>query len=128
MTETTREIRRNGGAAAEPRPNGFFVPECDIHETQDALVFELDMLGVKPADVAVELESDVLTIGGKMERTPAGKPLHAEYGVGDFHRRFEIETEIEADAVSAEARDGVLTVRVPKARQLRPRKIEVKAG
>lgn len=55
------------------------------------------------------------------------KPLHVEYGVGGFYRRFTLGEAIDRSNIQAEVRNGVLAIRLPKAAQARPRRIEVQA-
>jgi HSP20 family protein len=56
----------------------------------------------------------------------AAEYLRQEYGVGDFYRNFAISTEIDSEKISAEYRDGVLTVRLPKQERAKPRRIAIK--
>jgi HSP20 family molecular chaperone IbpA len=111
------------------RPGIYFQPAVDIFETAEELLVLADMPGVTPEGLDVRLEGDVLTIDGrpKPEEYEGLKPLHVEYNVGGFHRRFTIGETIDRDGIKAEIRNGVLRLRLPKAERARARRIEVLA-
>ena len=93
------------------------------------MVLQCDMPGVKPQDVDVRFEKGELSLCGKVQpRQAPADYLAEEYGVGDFYRSFAIAPEIDADKISADYRDGVLTVHLPKQERLKPKRIAVQAG
>ena len=108
----------------------YFTPGVDIFETPEELVVLADVPGVAPDTVDVHLEGDELTLEGRVAANEYEglKPLHVEYGVGGFYRRFTLGETIDRSKIVAEVRDGVLTLRLPKAEQARPRRIEVRAS
>jgi HSP20 family protein len=113
-------------ATEHTRSDASFVPTVDIVERGDALVMYLDMPGAKSDSIDVDFNGGCLSIYGKVE--PRGNGAHyllREYGVGDFFRSFQVSEDIDAAAITAEYRDGVLEVRMPKAEAIRPRKISV---
>jgi HSP20 family protein len=89
----------------------------------------LDLPGVNRETLDVQLTGDELTVRG--ERKPVvpeqSTCAHGERVFGQFQRTFKIGVPVQGDAVEATYREGVLTVRVPKAQSVKPRKIEVKA-
>ncbi|MCA9297915.1 MAG: Hsp20/alpha crystallin family protein [Phycisphaerales bacterium] len=93
----------------------------------DALVLIADVPGSSSDSIEVSLESGVLTIQASVEpRGVEGSTVVAhEYGVGGFHRRFEIDESIDPEGVSAEYRDGSLTIRLPKAPRAQRRRVPV---
>ena len=109
------------------RPGAYFQPAVDIFETPDELVLLADMPGVPPDGVGVNLEGDELRIEGRVrpEDYEGLKPLHVEYGVGGFYRRFTLGEAIDRDKIQAQLRNGVLTLRLAKAERARPRRITV---
>jgi HSP20 family molecular chaperone IbpA len=111
------------------RPGVYFQPPVDIFETRDELVLLADMPGVPPEGVDVDLEGDQLTIEGRVrpEDYQGLTPLHVEYGVGGFFRRFTLGEHIARDGIRAQMRNGVLQLRLPKAERARTRKIAVQA-
>jgi HSP20 family protein len=132
MPETTMPSERNrepAGRQEATRTTKRYLPQVDIFETDNELVLEADMPGVCPQDLAVEFEQGILTISGKVgDRLPDKRYLLREYGVGDFHRAFQIDSDIDPTAITAELAGGVLTCKLPKVKAARPRKIPVRAG
>lgn len=108
------------------RSDASYVPTVDIVERGDALVMYLDMPGAKPNSIDVDFNGGCLSIYGKVDARGQGANfLLREYGVGDFFRSFQVSEDIDAAAITAEYRNGVLEVRMPKADAIRPRKISV---
>ncbi len=98
-------------------------------ETEEKLLLFGDLPGVAKDDLDVRFENGELTIEGKvLPRQAEHEFLYGEYGIGDFHRSFAISETIDAEKISAELRDGVLTLHLPKVEAAKPRKIKVKAG
>ena len=117
--EVARIERAPGGATYSPR--------FDIWENDDEMILYGDLPGVMPEDLDVRFERPVLTIHGTVRpRHQDIKLLHCEYGVGNFHRAFTIGDAINADRISAELKNGVVTVHLPKSEKVKPRRIEVK--
>jgi HSP20 family protein len=112
---------------AEVPQSVFFTPRVDIIENDQELLLEADMPGVKVDDLDIKFENGELTLHGKCaERHPGVNFLMEEYGIGDFYRSFAISQDIDADKITADLNNGVLTVRLPKAEAVKPRKIAVK--
>jgi HSP20 family protein len=88
-----------------------------------------DLPGARPQDLNVEFVKGELSLSGKVQpRQAPAEYDRQEYGVGDFYRSFAISPEIDAGKISAESRDGVLTVHLPKPEKAKPKKIAVKTG
>lgn len=113
---------------AEPLP--IAVPRSDIYETPNAVVLVMDMPGVEAGNVEVTVEQDVLTVLGRSTVThPAGFNLgYREYLATDFRREFRLSEEVDRDQITAQVKDGVLTLSLPKVEQAKPRKISVSQG
>jgi HSP20 family protein len=110
------------------RDGSYYRPHVDIYETSDEVTLLCDMPGVRPQDLDVRFEKGELNLYGKVETRPAPADyLLDEYGVGDFYRSFAIGSEVDAAKISADCRDGVLTVHLPKQEKLKPKRIVVKA-
>ncbi len=125
----TRKESNEITAPETTRGGTYYTPRTDIYETEDEIVLSCDMPGVKPQDLDVRFERGELSLHGKVApRGPSGAFLQQEYGIGDFYRSFSIQPEIDVEKISAEFRNGVLTVRLPKQERIKPRKIAVKAG
>jgi HSP20 family protein len=105
-------------------------PAVDVVEAPDAYAIEVELPGVDPATVEITLLDDVLTIKGEKPARPQpqdGERIWArERSVGSFERRFRFPVAVDADRVEAHAEHGVLHVRVHKAPESQPRRIEVK--
>jgi HSP20 family protein len=114
------------------RPGGglVFRPHVDILERSDELTIVADVPGVKHDTIDIRFEDGVLTLQGTVApRYGEGKKfLLSEYGIGDFHRTFQVSELVDANRITGECVDGVLTVHLPKAEKAKPRKIEVKSG
>lgn len=107
----------------------FFAPHVDIYETDQEVAVIADLPGVTLEGIELSLEDNVLTIQG--HRTPqkqTGRVVLEEYEVGHYLRRFTVAETIDQDRIDASLADGVLTVRLPKAKPAQPKKIEVKLG
>lgn len=96
---------------------GEWAPAVDIEETPKEYLIKADLPEVKKEDVKVEFEDGVLTVEGerKLEKEEKGRTFHkVEREFGKFVRRFALPTEVDADHLSAEFKDGVLNVHLPK--------------
>ena len=106
----------------------IFTPPIDIHEGPEGLTLEADLPGATERNLSIQLEDNVLSLHAKIESpVPDGtRLLHEEYRVGDFHRSFILSDEVDRDRITAELKNGVLRVFLPKADRARTRRIEVK--
>ena len=110
-------------------PNGQTVWSLpiDAYVTDDALVIEANIPGLKPEEVQVTLEGDTLTIRGELKAgADNNKYLLRERTLGKFERVLTINTPIDHNKVSAAFDNGILTLTLPKAEAVKPRQIEIK--
>lgn len=110
------------------KPRRRYVAPVDIVEMPDELILLVDVPGAKAECIDVDYELGTLSIHAGVEPRQKGRGtnyLVREYGVGDFDRSFQVGDGIDAENIQAEYRDGVLTVRLPKADAIKPRKISV---
>ena len=108
---------------------GKFLPEVNMAETDKAVEVTVELPGMKPEEVKVELHDGALWIMGekKEEKEEKGKTFHRiERRTGAFRRVMPLPVEVEADKVDARFHDGVLTIGLPKIEKAAPKKIEVK--
>ncbi|GIW82176.1 MAG: heat-shock protein [Gemmatales bacterium] len=105
-----------------------FSPRVDICENDEELVLYADLPGVEPEDIDIRFERGELSIYGKCKPRHQGTHLLNEFEVGDFYRAFSIYEEVDADRISAELKNGVLTVHLPKSDAVKPKRISVKAS
>lgn len=103
-------------------------PLIDIHEGPEGLVLEADVPGVHESNLVVQLEDNVLTLRATVEANlPVGaKALHIEYHPTTYARSFILSEDVDRARITAELKQGVLTVRLPRTERLRTRRIEVK--
>jgi HSP20 family protein len=105
-----------------------WLPSVDMHETKDELVLSVEVPGVSEKDVTVSITGDLLSIKGERrvtDPTSDQKYLHVERVYGQFERLIQLPMAVQADKVKAMYRDGVLTITLPKAEELKPREIKI---
>ena len=128
-TLTTEETHNDVAPVERTLGGTTYSPRFDIWENDDEMILYGDLPGVMPEDLEVRFENPVLTIHGKVSpRHNDIKFLQGEYGIGDFHRTFTIGEAIDTEKISAELKNGVVTVHLPKSEKVKPRRIEVKCG
>ena len=104
----------------------FVAPEVNIIENEEGFVLEADMPGVNKDGLEVTLEGNELTLTGhRQEGQVKGNLIHRESRAADFCRVFELAPDIDATRISAQIESGVLTVTLPKAEKVKPRRIAV---
>lgn len=108
-----------------------FNAHLDLVETEKEYSVTVDLPGVKPENVKVELEDGKLTISGSRETVVEDKAKHVhrvERTKGSFHRMISIPREIDAENIVASFEHGVLHVQLPKLPEKQPKKIEIKSA
>ena len=108
-------------------PARYYIPNTDIFEDGDALTVVMEMPGVGKDNVSIDIENDQLKVEGKIDYSnyDGMDPVYTEYNVGHYQRAFAISNKIDRDKINAELADGVLTLHLPKADEIKPRKIKV---
>jgi HSP20 family protein len=115
-------------APEQTRGGPYFTPRVDIFETDKELTLYADVPGVRCGDVDLRYERGELILHGRVQPRQQGHSyLLNEYDVGDFYRAFTIHESIDAGKISAECKNGVLVVHLPKVAQAQPRQIQVRA-
>jgi len=120
----------NGVSAHQGPPTMVHTPPIDIHEGPEGLVLEADLPGVSQGQLSIQLEDNVLSLHAKVD-APApqdARVLHEEYRPGDFYRSFILSDEVERSKISAELKNGVLRLHLPKAERAKTRRIEIKTS
>jgi HSP20 family molecular chaperone IbpA len=121
---TQNTADRSPARAEKVTPVPTLVPPVDVFETQDELLIHADFPGVPPDGVDVRFEKNQLTlVGHAQEPLPGGKNQPF-----DWQRTFVLPGGVDPDKISAELRDGTLTVRLPKRESLKPRQIHVRSA
>lgn len=122
-----RIVRAFFGEADAPL-TGAFSPALDVEETDEGFTLHVELPGVAADKVDVSLEENVLTISGTREfysDKSAESFRRVERRFGTFHRSVRLPDRVDANAVAATFKDGLLTVTVPKAEEAKPRRISV---
>ena len=113
----------------EQWPFGRVAPSLDVAETDGAVEVRLDVPGVEPKEIDIQLHGNMLTVSGLRieEKEEKGKTFHRiERSYGSFSRSITLPCTVDEGAVAAECRKGVLTVTLPKTEESKAQKIEVK--
>jgi HSP20 family protein len=123
----------DGGTKGElaPLARGTWTPALDMYEKEDALVLTVELPGLEPDQVDVTVEDSVLTISGARsfsEETSEEQYHRIERRYGAFSRSVQLPATADANRIDASFDKGVLTVRVPKSEEAKPKKILVKAN
>jgi HSP20 family protein len=106
-----------------------YTPQVDILEFPDELVLDIDMPGVKPDKVEIRFERGELTVHGQREGSCCqAKALVEEFEGRDYYRAFLISQDVDPDKISADLKNGVLRIRLPKAATAQPRRISVQGS
>jgi len=108
-----------------------WVPALDVWETEDEVVYALDLPGIPEPDIAVEFNDGALTVSAQRERTnelSEEKLYRYERRFGSFSRTIGLPQGVTEDQIRAAYKDGVLEIHVAKPEQPKPRRIEIGGG
>jgi HSP20 family protein len=125
-----RELNRVVGSGQQQIAS--FAPPADLVEDEEGITVYMDVPGVRPEDLEIELENDVLVVRGARPYPyrgdgATGVVRRTERGFGRFERSLRVPQGLDPNAVQASLRDGVLMLRIPKPEQLKPHRIQVQA-
>ena len=103
-----------------------WAPAIDLEETDDAYLVEVELPGVRKDDVAIDVSGNEVRVYGEIkQRERKGILRRQNRKVGQFDYRFTLPGEVDADKITAELRDGVLSLRAPKVETAKPQRVEV---
>lgn len=114
--------------------SSVWVPAMDIAERADGFTIQVDLPGVRPSDVELHFEQNVLTVRGTKpsvldEKTEEEYRLHARERVsGAFERALRLPNHVDSETIQAEFVNGVLTITVPKAQAAMSRRIQIRGA
>ena len=104
----------------------YVSPVVNIFETKDGFILEAEMPGVNKEGLEITLEGNALTlIGRRSDDSPAGSPTYRESKPAHFRRIFELDPSLDTSKINAQMDQGILTLNLPKAEKVKPRKIAV---
>ena len=121
-------FNRGGGESGMMR--GAWNPSVDIFENKDQIVLEAELPGLKPEDVNISIENNVLTLHGerKFEKKDDSDNFHrVERSYGSFTRSFTLPPTVSSENVDAVFDNGILRLSLAKREEAKPRRIEIKA-
>ena len=126
MSENTSLTKKRSASAASETA---LLPPVDVIEDASGITLLADLPGVPKDKLNLHLETDSLTIEGEITLgAPAVKSSHAEVQLPRYRRVFTLSKELDGEKATAEFKNGVLKLRIPKAAHAQPRKIEVRAA
>lgn len=118
-----KELKHEG----EPTREGpLFNPDVDIYESERALMLLADVPGATADGLELDLRDNVLTLTANVTHVESKwRPIYSEYNVGHYTRQFRIGQQVDREKISAQLKDGVLALTLPKVEKAMPRKIPV---
>ena len=111
-------------------PSIVIVPPADVYEDADGITLQLDIPGVSKERLNLQANKNTLLIEGnaRLDMPQGMTALYADMRSTLYRRSFVLSDELESEKTEASLKDGVLTVRIPKRAEVKPRRIEVRTG
>jgi HSP20 family protein len=128
------------GRASQDQNLTTWAPAVDIYEGEHELVVKADLPDIKPEELDVRVENNILTIRGERKFERVGRSavagekvdeknyLRVERAYGSFARSFSLANTVNTEAIKADYKDGVLTLSIPKRQEAKPKQIKVHVG
>jgi HSP20 family molecular chaperone IbpA len=122
--------KRSERSPQETVQDYVLIPAVDVSETENEYILTASMPGVGKDDVDVSVEDHVLTVEGRArEEEPADcRNVAREFEVGHYRRSFELSEDVDAGAIKANVKNGLLKITLPKREEVKPKKIQVNVG
>jgi len=127
-TVATADVQRPVTTESTRNQERYVAPPVDIYETRDGLVVLADLPGVSKDALDVRVDNNVLTIRGRADHAVRQDRTYREYELVNFFRQFELSDNVDKQRISADLKQGVLTLTLPKAEEAKPRQIEVRVA
>lgn len=118
-----KELQKKEETRSQER---YVTPPVDIYETAEGLVVKADLPGVAKDGLDLQVENNLLTIRARASHAAPGDLLYREYELAHFFRQFELTDRVDQQRISADLKNGVLTLSLPKAEEAKPRRIDVR--
>ncbi len=131
QSEMDAMMRQWFGTGRTAPAAAVWTPRADLRENENEYVICMELPGIKPEEVEIELQGDVLTVKGerRFEDTENRKDyVRIERSYGTFSRSWGFDKPVQADSVTASFNNGVLTITLPKAEAAKPKKVQVVTG
>ena len=132
LEEMTHRLNRmfSEPGSGEASRRAFWTPAVNVEETNEELRLTAELPGMNIDDIEIEVENNILSLRGEKreEEEKEGRRYHVwERCYGSFERSFTLPRTVKADDISAQFRDGILHVQMPKAPEAKSRRISIKA-
>jgi HSP20 family protein len=128
-TEKRGNLETSGAKSLATRDDTLYIaPPVDIFETDLALTVVADLPGADRDGVDIRVEDNILTIKGRANYRPTGDLVRQEFDLQGYYRQFQLSDEVDQNRISAESKNGVLTIMLPKAEKSKPKQFQVKMG
>ena len=127
-TRSIASLREAFDRSSEEGNLTTWAPPVDIYETEHELVVKADLPDIKPEELDIRVENNILTIRGERKfekKVEEGNYLRVERSYGSFSRSFALANTVNTEAIKAEYKNGVLTLSVPKREEAKPKQIKV---
>jgi HSP20 family protein len=126
-TEKAGTVGKTSEKSLATRDESLYIaPPVDIFENENELIVVADLPGVNRDDLDIRVEDGLLTIKGKTAYDPPASLLREEFNLQGYYRQFQLSNEVDESKISAESKNGVVTITLPKAEKSKPRQIKVK--
>lgn len=126
---TERNDERNVQAREETRSNERYIrPAVNIIENEEGLVLTADIPGASKESLEVSVEKGILTISAPAQHKAPGTSSYREFELASYYRQFSIPESLDHEKAHADYRNGILTLRIPKAEVAKPKRIAVQVG
>ena len=129
--QINRMFNEGVGHAGEESNLTPWAPAVGIYETENELVIKADLPDVNPQDLDIRVENNILTIRGERKfesKVKEDNYLRVERAYGSFSRSFSLANSVKTDDIQADYQNGVLTLRLPKREEAKPKQIKVNVG
>ena len=120
--------KQEQGAVESTRNLRQVTPLVDIYENDNEILLHAEMPGVTKDDITVNIDNGNLTLTGARSMTSSGLPEWEEFGEVEYQRAFSVPQTIDVGKVTAELKDGVLALHLPKSEAAKPKQIKINAG
>jgi HSP20 family protein len=126
MEKETMNTLAQRDSTSTPESPAYLIPVADIASSGDAYVLQVEMPGVDKSGLELTVENGELLIVGHRRRIDSiGEPVYREMRTNDYRRVYELDPSIDTGKINARIEQGLLTVTLPKAETVKPRKIAV---
>ena len=106
----------------------YYMPAVDISETENEVILKYDMPGVEKEKVEITAEKNTLTVIGNVNRESFGDVVYQETKIGNYRRQFTLPDDVDSDKITADMKDGLLTIKIEKPEKAKPKRIEITSG